>query len=114
MKLALTSLVLALCLIMVGCGCDGESPSVVLVNHGTAKADIQIKTSGGNTENVNNVMPETSSETRRFFAGVIEFTVNIQGVDAPVVYALTADDCYEYVVTINADNTVSSRGTAVD
>ena len=97
-------------LILAGCGCDGEDPSVVLRNNGTGKADIQVKTSNGNTENINNIMPGTSSEKRTFKSGNIEFTINIQGVADPVVYVLQAGTCYDYTVTINSNNTVSASG----
>lgn len=101
-------------LFLAGCGCDGEDPSVILRNNGTDKADIQIKTSNGNTENINNVMPGTSSDRRTFKAGDIEFTINIQGVPDPVVYVLQAGNCYDYTVTINADNSVTSSGDERD
>ena len=100
---------------LMGCaGCDGERPSVVLVNNGTGKADIQIKTSGGNTENINNVQPGTSSERRFFEPGNIEFTIAIQGVNDPVIYNLQATTCYDYTVTINPDNSVTSSGRERD
>jgi len=104
--------IISLCfsLFLLGCGCDGEDPSVVLTNNGTGKADIQIKTSGGNTENINNIMPGTSSERRTFKSGDIEFTINIQGVNDPVVYVLRANNCNDYIVKINPDNTVTSSG----
>ena len=104
--------IISLCfsLFLLGCGCDGEDPSVVLTNNGTGKADIQIKTSGGNTENINNIMPGTSSERRTFKSGDIEFTINIQGVADPVVYVLSASTCYDYTVTIKSDNTVTASG----
>ncbi len=55
MKTAALFISLFICLSFIGCdSCDGENPSVLLINNGTGKADIQIKTSGGNTENMNN------------------------------------------------------------
>lgn len=90
--------------------CDKENPTVVLVNNSLTKADIQIKTSGGNTENVNNIQPGTSSEKRSFAPGDIEFTVTIHGVQDPVEYVLSTSYCTEYTVTINEDNTVNGTG----
>ena len=110
MKLLLLILSLSLCFFLAGCGCDGEDPSVILKNNGTGKADIQVKTSNGNTENINNIQPGTSSERRTFKAGNIEFTINIQGVPDPVVYNLQTGTCYDYTVTINSNNTVTSSG----
>ena len=106
----LIPLFLALSFISTGCGCDGENPGVILTNNGTGKADIQIKTSGGNTENINNIQPGTSSASRTFAPGDIEFTIAIQGVANPVVYTLHSASCYDYVVTVNPDNTVTSSG----
>jgi hypothetical protein len=94
---------------LFGCSddCENENPTVQLVNSGTGKADIQIKTSGGNTENINNVETGTSSERRSFSPGQIEFTIAIQGVAEPLVYNLTVEYCRDYTVTINSENTVS-------
>lgn len=110
MKYFALIVVLFFSMFLAGCGCDGEDPSVILRNNGTGKADIQVKTSNGNTENINNIMPGTSSEKRTFKAGNIEFTINIQGVADPVVYVLQAGTCYDYTVTINSNNTVSASG----
>ena len=103
-------------LIFLSCSdeCEGENPSVQLVNNGTGKADIQIKTSGGNTENINNVEPGTSSVRKEFAPGEIEFTINIQGVNDPLVYNLNVVHCYDYTVTINPDNTVTGAQTKRD
>jgi hypothetical protein len=101
---------------VVGCSndCDGENPTVKLVNSGTGKADIQIKTSGGNTENINNIESGTSSAPRSFAPGEIEFTIAIQGVSDPVVYNLPVVHCVDYTVTINGDNSVSASAQERD
>jgi len=90
--------------------CNLENPTVRLVNYGTAKADIQIKTSGGNTENINNIQPGSSSPSRSFAPGEIEFTITIQGEPAPVVYQLNVFFCMDYTVSINPDNSISATG----
>ena len=111
MKIAALLISLFICFSIVGCdSCDGENPSVLLVNNGTGKADIQIKTSGGNTENMNNIESGTSSERRTFDRGSIEFTISIQGVPDDIVYILQANTCNDYTVTINSDNNVTSSG----
>ena len=94
--------------------CEKKNPTVVLVNNGLTKADIQIKTSGGNTENVNNILPGQTSEKRSFSPGEIEFTVAIQGVQEPVEYVLATSYCTEYIVTINEDNTVTGSGRKLE
>ena len=115
MKLLLIFISLCVCLSLISCdSCDGENPSVQLVNNGTGKADIQIKTSGGNTVNMNNIEPGTSSDRRTFARGDIEFTISIQGVQDDIVYVLHTDFCNDYTVTINSDNTVTSSGNQRD
>ena len=112
-RMKIVVLFISLCLFfsLISCAsCDGENPSVLLTNNGTGKADIQIKTSGGNTENINNIEPGTSSDRRTFDRGDIEFTISIQGVNDDIVYVLQANDCNDYTVTINPDNTVASSG----
>jgi hypothetical protein len=106
----------ALLLIFASCSddCNMENPTVRLVNYGTAKADIQVKTSGGNTENINNIQPGDSSPPRSFAPGKIDFTIAIQGVDDPVVYTLNVFFCMDYTVTINPDNSVTGTGEQRD
>jgi hypothetical protein len=111
MKTVLPLIIFFISLSFIGCdSCEGENPSVQLVNNGTGKADIQIKTSGGNTENMNNIEPGTSSDRRTFDRGDIEFTISIQGVADDIVYVLQTNSCYDYTVTINSDNSVTSSG----
>ena len=94
--------------------CEKENPTVVLVNNGLTKADIQIKTSGGNTENINNILPGESSEKRSFATGRIEFTIAIQGVQDPVEYNLSTSYCTEYTVSINEDNTITGSARKIE
>ena len=115
MKTVAFLILLCVCISFIGCdSCEGENPSVLLTNNGTGKADIQIKTSGGNTENINNIEPGTSSERRTFARGDIEFTISIQGVQDDIVYVLHTDFCNDYTVTINSDNSVTSSGSIRD
>lgn len=117
MKKVILPLVFSILIFTIACsddGCENQNPTVKLVNNGTGKADIQIKTSNGNTENINNVEPGTSSEKRSFSPGDIEFTISIQGEADPVVYVLTTLFCNDYTVTINEDNTVTSSGIKLE
>jgi hypothetical protein len=106
-KLIMLFLIFGLMFLSCSDECEGENPSVRLTNNGTDKADIQIKTSGGNTVNINNVEAGTTSESKEFAPGEIEFTINIKDVPEPIVYNLTIIYCYDYTVTINPDNSVS-------
>lgn len=115
MKYIFSLLVFTIVFTLLGCSsCDGENPSVKLINNGTGKADIQIKTSGGNTENINNILVGNVSKKRTFDKGDIELTINIQGVNEPIEYKLKILDCRDYIVKINSDNTVSGSSTERD
>jgi len=115
MKTSIVILISCICLSIIGCGtCDGENPSILLINNGTGKADIQIKTSGGNTENLNNIGTGELSKRQSFAPGETEFTIAIQGVDTDILYILYSSSCYDYNVTIHPDNTVTSSGAAID
>jgi hypothetical protein len=109
MKIKQIAIIVFIFAFIFGCSddCENENPTVLLLNNGTDKADIQVKTSGGNTENINNIEPGTFSEKRSFAPGEIEFTIAIQGVDDPIVYNLRVFYCNDYTVTINADNSVT-------
>ena len=115
-RFTVSVLVLILLVFITACGdeCENENPSVQLVNNGPAKADIQIKTSGGNTENLNNIPPGTKSERRTFAPGDIEFTIAIQGVNDPITYDLKVVFCTDYMVTIHPDTTVTGSATNRD
>lgn len=95
-----------------GCSdaCDNEDPRARIVNNGTAKASVQIKTSGGSTENINNIEVGQSSEWRTFAAGNTEFTVAVQGEDDTLV-VVNMQKCYEYSIQIGAQNQVTSSAT---
>lgn len=112
MKSLIYILISSIFILFISCSdeCDSENPSLQLVNNGTGDADIQIKTSGGNTENINNIKIGESSEKRSFDRGFIEFTITVQGIEDPLLYDLTIFDCTDYIITVNPDTTVT--GTA--
>ncbi|OGJ89852.1 MAG: hypothetical protein A2487_19240 [Candidatus Raymondbacteria bacterium RifOxyC12_full_50_8] len=94
--------------------CKDEPPRVMLINNGTDRADIQIKTSGGNTENVNGIEVGQSSLWRTFDPGDIKFTIAIHGEDSTFAYTLHAETCMEYKVTVTPANQVTASGEEVD
>ena len=57
--------------------CKNEDPSARIINNGNIKCSVQIQTSGGNTVNVNNVMPGTSSDYASYAPGIVTFTVSV-------------------------------------
>ena len=108
MKKHLFTIFTLILFIVLSCSddCEKEDPTLVLRNNGPGRADVQIKTSGGNTENVNNIEVGTTSEKRSFSPGDIEFTFSIQGVANSIEYFLHIDYCTDYVVTIQPDTTI--------
>jgi len=91
-----------------GCNnCKNESPRARIVNNGTAKASVQIWTTGGNTENINNIESGQISDWRSFAAGATNFTVAIQG-EADTVLVVNMLNCFQYDIIINAQNNVTA------
>lgn len=85
--------------------CKGEDPSARIINNGTKKASVQIKTSGGNTININNVDPGISSSYASYAAGTTTFTITVSAVN----YSRTVDmsQCYNYDIAIDGNNNIS-------
>ncbi len=74
MKKVVLLVLVSLLLFTIACsddGCENQNPTVKLVNNGTGKADIQIKTSNGNTENINNIEPGTSSARNHLHRAIL-------------------------------------------
>ncbi len=93
-----------------GCSdkCKNEQPRSRINNNGTDKASVQIKTSNGNTENINNIESGQVSDWRSYAAGNIEFTVSIQGVPDSADIVVNMAECWEYDIIIDSLNHVSS------
>ncbi len=90
--------------------CKGEDPSAKIINNGTIKASVQIKTSEGNTVNINNVDPGTSSSYVSYAAGLVTFTITVSSND--YVETVQMEECYDYDIAIDANNNITT--TAID
>lgn len=86
--------------------CKNEDPSARIVNNGSTKASVQIQTSNGNTVNINNILPGTSSDYASYAAGDIKFTISIGTVD--VVENVSMYECYNYDILIDGANNVTT------
>ncbi len=86
--------------------CKNEDPSARIINNGSEKASVQIKTSGGNTININNVDPGTSSAYDSYASGIVTFTITISNN----VYVETVQmlDCYNYDIAIDTNNHITT------
>jgi hypothetical protein len=86
--------------------CKGENPRARIVNNGNVVANVQIKTTGGNTENINNIEPGAESDYRSYASGDVTFTITI-GKDN-VVKTVPMAQCFEYDIAIDKNNNVTS------
>ena len=94
-----------------GCGkkCKGEVPRARITNNGSQKASVQVKTSGGNTININNVDPGTSSDYASYAPGTVTFTITINNVN----YFKNTDisTCFQYDIVIDRANAITVNST---
>ncbi len=116
MKSAIYFSIYFLGLVLSSCNqsCENEDPRARIVNNGTDKASVQIKTSGGNTENINNIETGQSSDWSSFASGNTEFTVSVQGMPDDTLIIIDMVDCWEYEIIIDAANQVSSSPSERD
>ncbi|MCT4698815.1 MULTISPECIES: hypothetical protein [Tenacibaculum] len=94
-------------------GCDNQNPSAKVVNNGTEDVSVQIKTSGGNTENINKIEPGMSSNSVSYASGEVEFTIVLKS-GAEVVKTVTMEFCRTYKITIDENNTITTTSNVVD
>jgi hypothetical protein len=111
MKKILTIVLLSIMTISFGCKkCKNEDPRARVINNGTTDVSVQIKTSGGNTENINNIKPGTSSDFRSYAAGTVTFTISISN-NSNFVKTVEMEECFEYDIAIDASNNIVSTPT---
>ena len=93
----------------IQCNCKknvNEDPRARIINNGTGKAGVQIKTSNGNTININNVDPGTSSAYSSYAAGQVTFTITVN--NSNYVKILDIGSGYDYDIAIDANNNITS------
>ena len=86
--------------------CKNEQPGARIINNGTQNASVQIQTSNGNTVNINNVDPGTSSSYSNYAAGQVKFTLKINGVDYEETVQLS--NCFYYDIAIDSNNNITT------
>jgi hypothetical protein len=109
---ALLTLVLAITLNSCS-GCDNQNPTARVVNNGTDDVSVQIKTSGGNTENINNVAAGMSSSYVSYAAGEIEYTIVLKD-KTEVVEIVSMKFCRTYEISIDENNVITTTSSVVD
>jgi hypothetical protein len=103
-QLLLILFIAGLVLSQIGCSTDPESqPRFRIKNDRATKANLQIKTSGGNTVTINDVLPGQITDYRDAAAGQIEVTAVIQ--DETVSPTATFDALMNGSYTVIVANT---------
>lgn len=92
--------------------CSGQNPQVRIVNNGTAKADVQVKTSGGNTININGIQSGSTSTYSSFAPGYTTFTANVGTTQK--ILSDTLATCFTYDVKIDGSNNIIITGIKVE
>ncbi len=106
-SLAVITTIAILLMVINGCkDCNDENPRARVINNGTKEISVQIKTSGGNTENINNIPKGTSSEYRSFARGYTVFTISVGNDSYETAFQM--NECFEYDISIDANNQITT------
>ncbi|TCI92772.1 hypothetical protein [Tenacibaculum sp. M341] len=93
--------------------CDNENPTAKITNLGTSEVSVQIKTSGGNTENINNIDSGNSSSATSYAPGEITYTIVVKD-GTELEQKVTVDFCEDYTIIVNPDNTITTTSVPRD
>jgi hypothetical protein len=85
--------------------CKTDPPEARIINNSGSVANVQIKTSNGNTVNINNVAAGTSSDYASYAAGDIVFTITVNKID--YIETVSASSCYSYDIAIDNNYNIS-------
>ncbi len=96
---------MALCaVLLLAQGCSEEAPSLRIRNDYSKKANVQLKPAAGNTININDVAPNTSTAYQDVSETTFTATASVQGENtAPTVTFGTKND-YRYTVVLTNTN----------
>ena len=86
--------------------CDGEDPEARIVNNGTETASVQIKTTGGNTVNLNNIDPGEESEYVSYAPGEVVFTITVKQME--LIDTVEMSTCYYYDIMIDSTDNINT------
>ena len=113
MKKFIPVLLLVFSMIIVGCKCKNEEPRARVINEGSEEISVQIMTSGGNTENINNIAPGETSEFKYYAPGEVQFTIVVGEGNNATEYNenLLMEECFEYDIILDSENNITSVPT---
>lgn len=92
--------------LLMGCSDPDVAPSFRLRNGTPNKASVQVKTTGGNTININ-VDPGVTSPYQESSVGRIDITASVQGDTGSIVGTFNAFKNEKYTVNINVPSSVT-------
>ena len=93
--------------------CNNEQPSARVLNNGTSSVSVGIKTSNGNTVNINNVASQTATPYVSYAAGNITFTISVtvNGTKTDYIKDVAVSNCYDYDIAIDSSNVITVKAT---
>jgi len=93
-----------LLVLFISCSTDPETPPKFRVsNERTENVSLQVKTSGGNTININNVTSGQVTEYSEVAQGTVQVTLTVQGIQTEFTGSFEAQN--NKLVTVVAANT---------
>ncbi|MBN1448785.1 MAG: hypothetical protein JXA28_12715 [Bacteroidetes bacterium] len=99
-----SALFLSICILVALTACSEENPSVRVRNDLDKKVNVQLKPAAGNTININDVEPGSTSATVDVEEGVWTATAAIQSLSITPEQTFQADNDMLYtVVIVNTD-----------
>lgn len=113
-KIAIVLSVMLLALTFNSCKkCKNEDPRARVLNNGSVDVSVHIETSGGNTININNILPGQASDFASYAPGLVDFTISVGTGGSAVDYniSVTMEECFEYDIILDANNMISSVPT---
>ncbi|MCU0412092.1 MAG: hypothetical protein MUF82_06140 [Bacteroidetes bacterium] len=113
MKTISTILIIALLAVIGGCSSDPDAPPRFRVkNDRSTDASLKVQTSGGNTININNVAPGTTSAYQDVAPGQVDVTVTIQGEQGDFTASWVASTNQSYTIVV-ANTTPPTVGIVI-
>ena len=101
MKYLISLFAIFLMMSVVACSTDPENPPTFRVRNDRATdASLQVKTSAGNTININNVQPSTTSDYQGVATGQVDITVTTKGLSDPYTASFLAQINQSYTVVV--------------
>ena len=95
---------------LIACSGDDDTPPTFRVRNDRATdASMQVKTSGGNTININNVKPGVTTAYQGVAPGQVDITVDIQGESGQYTasFVAAANQSFTVVVANTTPPTIS-------